>query len=445
MSPRRSELLRTTWALAWPVILSFSIESLVGLCDTVMVGRLGSAAVAAVGVGTQILSGVNVTLFAVGTGSLAVVARHVGAGEIRAAEETLLQAILAAAVVSLAVIVPVEVWAPQVVALFRVDAAVVTAGAAFVRAVMLEVPAAATVFVIATGLRAAGDTRTPLLIGAVVGTLNVALAYVLIFGHAGLPALGVVGAGIATVVAFSTGAALGLVLLVRGSLRLRLRRSVPLVRLDVVRRVLRIGYPAAIEQAMMQLGFVVYIVFASGYGTAAVAAYFIGVRILALSFLPGLGFAAAAGTIVGQSLGAGRSNEAERGGWTALQLCLALMTAAGMAIFAAARPIARVFVDDPLVIADAVDFIRVLAVAQPLMAVDYALGGALRGAGDTRFPLWTVLLGFYLCRLGFAWVATAVLHADVVWVWAALLGDYAARATLKSWRFRSGVWKHARV
>ncbi len=445
MSPRRSELLRTTWALAWPVILSFSIESLVGLCDTVMVGRLGSSAVAAVGVGTQILSGVNVTLFAVGTGSLAVVARHVGAGEILAAEETLFQAILAAAAISLVAIVPVELWAPQVVGLFRVDAAVVAAGSGFVRAVMLEVPAAATVFVIATGLRAAGDTRTPLLIGAVVGTLNVALAYLLIFGHAGLPALGVVGAGVATAVAFSSSAALGLALLARGSLRLRLRRSVPLVRLDVVRRVLRVGYPAAIEQAMMQLGFVVYIVFASGYGTAAVAAYFIGVRILALSFLPGLGFAAAAGTLVGQSLGAGRPAEAERGGWTALQLCIVLMTAAGTAIFAAARPIARVFVDDPLVIADAVDFIRVLAVAQPLMAVDYALGGALRGAGDTRFPLWTVLLGFYVCRLGFAWVATSVLHLDVVWVWTALLGDYAARSALKSWRFRSGVWKHARV
>jgi Na+-driven multidrug efflux pump len=121
------------------------------------------------------------------------------------------------------------------------------------------------------------------------------------------------------------------------------------------------------------------------------------------------------------------------------------MTMAGVVIFAAARPIARVFVDDPLVIADAVDFIRVLAVAQPLMAVDYTLGGALRGAGDTRFPLWTVLLGFYVCRLGFAWIATTVLHLGVVWVWAALLGDYAARAVLKSWRFRSGVWKHARV
>jgi putative MATE family efflux protein len=445
VSPRRSELLRTTWALAWPVILSFSIESLVGLCDTVMVGRLGPAAVAAVGVGTQILSGVNVTLFAVGTGSLAVVARHIGAGQVRAAEETVFQAILTAAVLSLAAVVPVLVWAPAIVGAFRVDPAVVAAGAPFVRAVMVAVPASATVFVIATSLRAAGDTRTPLLIGFVVGTLNVALAYALIFGHAGAPALGVLGAGIATAVAFGTGAALGVWLLARGSLRLRLRWPRPLLQVDVVRRILRVGYPAAIEQAMMQVGFFAYIVFASRYGTAAVAAYFIGVRILALSFLPGLGFAAAAGTLVGQYLGAGRPTDAEHGGWTALQLCIALMSAAGMVIFLAAEPIARVFVADPDVVAHAVVFIRVLAVAQPLMAVDYALGGALRGAGDTRFPLWTVLLGFYVCRLGVAWTTTFVLHLGVIWVWSALLGDYAARSVLKTWRFHSGTWKHARV
>src|SRR5207247_2333531 len=95
-----SDLLRTTWSLAWPVIFSFSIESFVGLCDTLMVGRLGPTAVAGVGVGVQILGAVDSVLFAVGTGALAIVARHIGAGEKRAAEETVRQAILAAGVLS---------------------------------------------------------------------------------------------------------------------------------------------------------------------------------------------------------------------------------------------------------------------------------------------------------------------------------------------------------
>src|SRR5439155_936069 len=274
-----SDLLRTTWALAWPVIFSFSVESFVGLCDMLMVGRLGGTAVAGVGVGVQILGAVDSVMFALGMGALAIVARHVGASERAAAEETLRQSLLTAAAVAVLMILPVLVWAPALVAAFRVEGAVVAAGTRF----------------------------------------------------------------------------------------------------------LRIVYPAAIEHLLMQIGFFIYIVFAAHPGTAAVAAYFIGVRILSLSFLPGFGFAAAAATMIGQNLGAERPENAERSGRAAVRLAVRLMSVAGLLIFAAARPIARLFVDDAAVVADTVSFIRVLAACQPLMALDFTLGGALRGAGDTRF------------------------------------------------------------
>jgi putative MATE family efflux protein len=310
---------------------------------------------------------------------------------------------------------------------------------------MLGVPSGATLFVIVCSLRAAGDTRTPLAIGLVVGVVNVAAAWILIFGRFGFPALGVVGAALATPLAFTAGAALGLVLLARGGLVLGFRWRPLRLRPDIVRRVLRIGVPTAVEHLLMQIGFFLYIVFAAEYGTAAVAAYFIGVRILALSFLPGFGFAAAASTMIGQNLGAGRPDEAARSGWAALTLSILMMTAGGMVIFTAARPIARLFVDDAEVIADAVSFILVLAAAQPLMATDFTLGGALRGAGDTRFPLVSVLIGFYLCRLGVAYLVTFVLQLEIVWLWLAMIGDYLARSALKTWRFRSGAWKLVRV
>ena len=440
-----AEFLRATWALAWPVIFSFSIESFVGLCDMLMVGRLGRTAVAAVGVGVQILGAVDAVMFALGMGALAIVARHVGAGERGAAEETLRQSLLTAVAVAVLMILPVLAWAPALVAAFRVDDAVIGTGTRFLRVVMLGVPASALLFVMISSLRGAGDTRTPLAIGAVVGTVNVVLAYGLIFGRLGLPPLGVTGAAIATVVAFAAGALLGLALLARGRLVLALRGRPLRLRPDVVRRVLRIGYPAAIEHLLMQVGFFLYIVFAAHHGTAAVAAYFIGVRILSLSFLPGFGFAAAAATMIGQSLGARRPDDAERSGRAAVRLAVWLMTAAGVLIFAAARPIARLFVDDAAVVADTVSFIRVLAACQPLMALDFTLGGALRGAGDTRFPLVAVFLGFYVCRLGFAWLVTFALGLGVGWLWLALVGDYLARSVLKSARFRSGVWKAVAV
>jgi putative MATE family efflux protein len=438
-APTRGELRRTIWGLAWPVILTFGLESLVGLVDVLMVARLGAEAVAAVGVGAQVMGAVAVAMTAVGTGTLALVARHVGAGRTREAEEVVAQAIVAALVLSLATVTPVLLWAPAVVRAFGVTPEVTALGAPFVRLVMLAIPAGAVLFVVGSALRAAGDTRTPLVVGALVNVVNVVGNYVLIFGRLGLPALGVMGSAMGTALAFCVGAVTGLALLARGRLRLRLRWRRPAP--DVVRRILVIGGPTAVEQLLMQVGFFLYLVIAAPYGTSAVAAYFIGVRILALSFLPGFGFGAAAATLVGQHLGARTPELAERSGWAASHLATLMMSAAGIVIFLAAEPIARAFVDEPAVVRDAVSFIRVLAAAQPLMALDFTLAGALRGAGDTRFPLLAVVVGFYGCRLGFAWAAARWLGLGLFWVWFAIIGDYVTRVAVKGLRFRSGRWK----
>jgi MATE family, multidrug efflux pump len=438
---RRGELTRIIWTLAWPVIITMSLESIVGLIDMLMVGRLGASAVAAVGVGVQVLSAVSAVMFAVGTGTLAVVARHIGAGERREAENALMQSMLAAVALSAVAIVPVMIWAPRVLHIFGVSPEVVAAGTSYVRLVMLGLPGDALLFTIAMALRGAGDTRSPLMFSAVTGVTKLLCNYGLIFGGFGLPALGVPGAACSTGIAFTTGAVFATALVARGGLALHVPWRHVRPRLAMMRRVLSIGYPAAVEQLLMQIGFFLYIVFAAKYGTSAVAAYFIGVRILAMSFLPGFGFAAAAGALVGQNLGAGQPSQAERSGWESTRLAIFLMTAGGVCVFAAAEPIARLFVNDPEVVADAVSFIRVLAAAQPLMAIDFTVGGALRGAGDTRFPLVSVFVAFYGCRLGFAYVVTFWLQLGVFWLWFALVGDYVARSTLKGWRFRSGRWK----
>lgn len=437
----RVGLVRLIWALAWPVIVTFTLESLVGLVDLLMVGRLGAAPVAGVGVGTQIFHCVAVVMAAVATGTVALVARHVGAGERSQAEAVLVQSVYAAALLSAAAAAPVFWWAQDVVRWFGVDETVLFEATGYVRWIMIGLPASATFFVIGSAMRGAGDTRTPLAIGLVVNVCNVAANYVLIFGKLGFPAMGVRGAALATTLSFAVGTVLGFAALLRASSALRLRRRRIRPRIGVAWRVLAIGIPTAIEQLLMQIGFLIYIAIAAGYGTEAVAAYFIGVRILALSFFPGFGFSAAASTLVGQQLGARRPEEAERSGWETNRLGVWFMSAGGLLIFVGAEVIARLFISDPLVIRYAVTFIRTLAVCQPLMAVDFALGGALRGAADTRFPLLTVILGFYGARLGCAYVAAYVLFLDVDWIWFALFGDYVLRAVLKAWRFHSGRWK----
>jgi putative MATE family efflux protein len=438
-------LLPTVWFLAWPVIVNLFSEAMVGLVDMLMVGRLGADAVAGVGVGAQILGSISVVTTAVATGTVALVARHVGAGEPGLARRVLGQSIVAGFVLACLAIVPVVVWTPAVVRLFGVQPQVVDVGVAFTRLVVLSIPAGAVLFTIGAGLRAAGDTRTPLAIGIIMNVINVFLNWVFIFGNLGAPALGVLGSALASTIAFTTGAAMAAALLVRGTLRLSIHRAHLRPDRPTIARVMRIGAPSGIEQFAMQMGFLVYLVFASRYGTAAVASYFIGVRILALSFLPGIGFATAASALVGQNLGAGNPRGAVEAGWNATRLAVWMMSGAGLLLFVFATPIARLFVDDAAVIEDTRWFIYMLGLCQPLMAVDYALGGALRGAGDTRFPLITLFAGLYGCRLAFAWVVTHLADLSIPWLWAALIGDYATRAALKAWRFRSGAWQRVRV
>jgi putative MATE family efflux protein len=441
----RWELARIVWGLAWPVILTFSLESLVGLVDMLMVGRLGAAAVAGVGVGTQILGAVDVVIIAISTGTLALVARHIGAQERRRAEQILLQSLYLVGIISVIAAGTASIFATELVHFFGVDEHVLVEGTAFTRRLMFGVPAAGVFIVTASALRGAGDTRTPLLIGVGMNIVNVIGNYLLIFGKLGFPAMGVKGSATASVTAFSFGAVMSIAVLIQRWSALTLHGLSLRVRIADVRRVLSIGFPTAVEQLLMQVGFMLYLAIAARYGTAAVAAYFIGVRITALSFLPGFGFSAAASTLVGQNLGAQRPDGAERSGWEANRLAMLLMSAAGAVIFLLARPIANAFIDDAAVIDDAVMFIRVLAACQPLMAADFTLGGALRGAGDTTFPLLTVIVAFYGARLGFAYSAAAIFSLGLPWVWSALFGDYIARATLKAWRFQSGRWKTIRV
>src|SRR5690606_18786653 len=257
---------------------------------------------------------------------------------------------------------------------FRVDAEAVTLAAVFIRWQAPFQIAVAVSFALGAALRAAGDTRTPLWIGALGNVVNVFFAYTLVYGKLGLPALGVAGAALAGGIAFAAGAVVLSGLGTRGRLLWggdggrraafangRRRRSVD------------VGWPAGIEQLGWQGGFGAFLWSVSLYGTGAYAACGIGVSLLSFSFVIGFGFSIAASTLVGQSLGAGDPAGAASAGWRAMRLSMGAMTAFGLAIVLTARPLARLMIDDEAVVELTVTFIYVLGSVQPLMAIEAAL------------------------------------------------------------------------
>lgn len=431
------------WQLAWPVILGNLLYSTVGLVDIKIVGSLGAPAVAAVTTGNRMFFVLQAILMAVTAGTTALVARAWGAGEHAEAERVTRASALLCVVLATVLMVPGLVFADVLAGFFRLDAETLSLAATFIRWLSVFNVAFALFFVVGVALRAAGDTRTPLWVGALTNIVNIVLVYALVYGRLGLPALGVQGAALASGIAFAAGAAVLTALWVSGRLVLGPGPRGALTR-ERVGRLFHIGYPAALEQGAWQGGFLAFLWVVSLYGTAPYAAYGIGVNILSFSFVVGFGFSIAASTLVGQRLGSGDPDGATRSGWRATRLSVAAMVLLGGAIILGARSIAQFMIDDPEVVRLTVIFIYILGAVQPLMAIEFTLGGALRGAGDTRFPLLTVLTGLLVVRVtlaaGFAW-----LGLGVVWIFAALIADYVVKASMLTARFARGRWQRIEV
>jgi putative MATE family efflux protein len=428
------------WELAWPTITASLLQTLVRWVDVKMVGDLGRDAVAAVSAGGQIYWLLQSVVMAVSTGIVALVARFVGARDRESTDATLRQGILLGTLFGLVTMLAMP-WARLGIAVYGVEEGVVLQGEAYVFWLLAGNVPFTLSFVFAAALRAAGDTRSPLWIGAATNVLHVGLNWLLIYGNWGFPRLGVAGAGLSSSLSMFFQLAVfwwawrtNHFVLVPGRATFRPDFS-------LWRRILRIGWPATVEGAVWHLGLLVFMRLMSGYGTAEFAAYNVGAQILSLSFLPGHGFATAASTLVGQHLGEGEGGRAARSGWRSLVWSIVSMTAVGVAVVSFAEPIARWFIDDDLVVGLTVDFIWILFAVQPFMAVEFTLGGALRGAGDTRFPLACVFVGLFVFRLGPAIAAAQLLGASIQWVWAALIFDYLAKAALLTWRFARGRWQ----
>jgi putative MATE family efflux protein len=432
------------WALAWPVILSFGLDSVLGLSSMLMVGRLGANAVGAVGLAMQILGAVRAGIAAVGTGTVALVARYIGGNDRDSAEHVLKQSVVFGVLVSTIIATPVIIFARPLMGLFQVEGEMADMGARYLQVVMLSEPFQGIFLMCAAALRGAGDTRTPLWIGGIIDLLAIFLNYVLIFGKLGLPALGVDGSAVATLLAIAIGGILFFYALSIDGMVLNFRWKGLWPDFGLGRRILAVGNPAAIEQLLIQFGFVAYVGFVARYGVKEIAAYFIGVRILALSFLPGFGFSAASATLVGQGLGAGDPKFSRKAGWESTGMAMVLMTAMGLLFIVFAHWIAALFIDDKQVIGYTVQFMYALAAAQPLMAIDWTITGALRGAGDSRFPLYGSLAGFYGMRL-FLTILIWYHGGNIIWIWWSLLADYVVRSAVKVWRFQTGNWETIEV
>jgi putative MATE family efflux protein len=426
------------WRLAWPNIISNLLFTTVGFIHIKIVAELGTNSVAAVTTGHRVFFLVQAILMGVSIATTAMIARAWGAGDHERAEVVNWASV--ALSITLAAILSVPVlFAPHAIAsLFGLDPETTDLAATFIFWLGLFNVFTAINMMLGTALRAIGDVITPLWFLLASSALNVIGSYLLAFGVGPLPQMGVAGVSLGG----SLGASLVTVAFVlfwwRGRFQLR-----PLKKLSIdwptVRQMISIGAPSVGEQGIVQLAFLAFFVIIAQYGTEAYAAYGIGITLVAFSIVIGFGFGIATATLVGQQLGAGDPEHAVLVVSRSLRMALAAMITLSILLAWAAEPLAHFMIDDPEVIHLTVVFIYFISLAQPLMACEFAIGGALRGAGDTRFPLIATFCGILFGRLAPALIVLA-LELSVYWIFSVMILDYVIKAGLLYHRYRSRKW-----
>ena len=301
-------------------------------------------------------------------------------------------------------------------------------------------------FIAGAALRGAGDSKTPMTVTLWTNVLNAGLAWALIFGHLGLPAMGVAGSAWATGIARGVGLVAMLVILVRGKGQLRLNlRGTWAPDMPLLMRTLRIGLPSMGEMMLMSGGMLLYGVFAMRLGTEVYAAQRITLNAISFAFMPALGYGIATTTMTGQSLGAHNPERAERATWYAAWSCLAIICVVSVTAIAFSPLIVRLFTDDEQLVAISVDALRVIALAQPFQAIGQVLAGSLRGAGDTRFPMYATASAIWFVRLPLAWLFGPFFHLSLAAIYVSNIIDSAVRLAVLWFRYRQGKWRSLKV
>jgi putative MATE family efflux protein len=438
---------RTIIRMALPAMAESVLLTLVLFVDTVLVGWLRDpAALGAVALGGTFYFALQGVFVALGVGGTALTARAWGGGDRPAAGRATSNAIglgfatgAVATAVSFALVIPF-------LRAMGAEADLAHLGAVYMHILLVGAPVNLVMLVALACMRASGDTVTPLKISVLYNLLNLVLDFALIFGVGPIPAMGVAGAAWATTISgFIAGGVTAWVLL-RGPGALRVRAAeVARWNADVVRRIVRVAVPAFAEIVVQRAGYIVFMGMVTGLGTTALAAHAIGLRIESLSYGPGWGFSVAAAALVGQALGAGRPDDAERIGWRAALLGGVYMGGCG-ALFVAFGPLlVAPFLATPEVLGTAGTLVRIAAFAQPFMAVYFVMAGSHRGAGDTTPPLVVTLIGVIPLRLGLVWFFGLRLGWGIEGVWAACVVDWLGRAALMTWFFKRGTWRRTVV
>ncbi len=431
--------------LAIPMVLEMVMESLFAVSDVFFVARLGATAVATVGLTESMMIVVYTLAMGLAISGTAVVARRIGEKDADGAGRAAVQAILLGTLVSSLIALSGALLAPTLLRFMGAGGDVIASGTMFARVMLGGSVTAFLLFVVNATFRGAGDAAVSMRVMWLANAINIVLGPVLIFGVGPLPELGVTGAAIATTIGRGTGLLYALYRLVRGSGNLRVRRTHLVFEPHTMLSMLRLSVNGTFQVLVGSLSWIFLVRLMAVFGSAAMAGYTIAVRMVMFAMLPAWGLGNAAATMVGQALGAGNPDRAEKAVWTAARYNVAFLGVMGLLFGVFAPAIVRGFTSDAGVTRVAVDGLRVMALGFPLFAFGMVLTQSFNGAGDTATPTRINIGVFWLFEIPLAWLLAQHTSLGFHAIFVSISVAYSVLAAVSLMMFRRGTWRVRRV
>lgn len=458
-----NNLTRSTFKLALPAIGEMMMQTLLGFADMAMVGSLGAAAIASIGLSDMPMMTAMSVFAAVSVGTTALVARAIGAKKQDEANSVAKQSLIISFIMALVFTSLAFSLAKPIIVLMGAEKDVIPLSVRYFKTVSLGLPFMIIAMIMSGVLRGSGDTKTPMIINGCSNIINIVGNFFMIFEsrvveftvpilnkHLSVfipgAGMGVAGAAISTTIARSIAGIIILIILFsnRGVVKINIKEKLK-IDFEVINRIFKVGIPAAIEQFTMRMGQLVFARIISSLGTVMFAAHRITIIAESISFMPGFGFALAATTLVGQYLGAEKPDLSEKSGFVAVKMAAIIMSAFGLIFFIWPDAFLKIFTKDKEILDNARWCLRIVALSQPFLAAAMGFAGGLRGAGDTKNVLIVTLIGIWGIRVTLAAIFVLVFDWGLIGAWIAMSIDLVIRGILYFFRFKNGSWKKLRI
>jgi len=428
-------------AIALPAGANALLDTLQIIVDLLMVGRLSTYAIAAVGLGLQAITILFALLGLFGIGTTVLIARYVGGGSMRRASFALSSMLRFGLWSALPVAGFWYLLTPWLYIGFDMAQEVTILGLDYVIVLTWMMPFVVIKFIFVAALNAYGDTKTPLYIKLVSIALNILLNYLFIFGYGIIPPMGVMGAAIATVIVNILEAIFYFYLYIR--------QKTPFVPMwnyswYLAEKMIKIGLPASIERTLLMSSYALFSLIIATHGTYAFSGYQLGLRIEGIAYMPGLGFAVAAMTLVGQALGANDPNRAKADTLLVLRYTMVFMGILSLFMVTMPHKLASLFSNHEATIAQASIYLIIVGLSQFPLAVGLVLSGALRGAGDTKTPLIINVVSFWIVRMAPAFILSYYFNTVIV-IYLAMIADTTLKAIILWMIFKQGKWLKIKI